>query len=459
MTRSFGAAQGVILLGLAVAACSDGGTPATAPSSPEIATPPVQMARSGPRRHVIVLKDGSSADLQAAVQLLGGTVRRNQRQIGTLTVENLSDAAVATLRGRAEVQGIDADMTVQWIRPLTASNARVVTRSHIDQSGAQAFFLQWNLRVIEADKAWLVSREGQGTTVCVLDSGIDPNHIELQGRVDLTRTVSFVADEAATSDFAGHGTFVSAMINANGIVMASVAPKVNLCMVKVLDKTGSGSFADVIDGIVYATDAGADVINMSLGAYFSRKEDGAKELIRALQRAVDYASRKGVVVVAAAGNEGQNLNRDGSFISVPAELNHVISVGATAPTAQMNFDNIASYSNFGAKGVDVFAPGGDFVEGGQVEDLVLSACSSSILDFDCASGDQYLFGAGTSFAAPEVSGQAAILESQFPGDQSDELITLCIQRTAENPNGKRRDRLYDFGRINILKSLTCGFGS
>ena len=87
MTRSFRAAQGVILLGLAVAACSDGGTPATAPSSPEIATSPVQMARSGPRRHVIVLKDGSSADLQAACSCSAArygatTANRN------LTVEN-----------------------------------------------------------------------------------------------------------------------------------------------------------------------------------------------------------------------------------------------------------------------------------------------------------------------------------------------------------------------------------
>ncbi len=458
MTRSRRAAQGVLLLGLAVSACSDSAAPPTAPTT-EAGSPTVQMARTGPRRHVIVLREGSNADLRSVVQQLGGKVTRSESQIGTLTVEDLSDAAVATLARRPDVEGIDADLRVQWITPRSDRTMRLVHSEPIDQSGAFFFDrFQWYLRVIEADKAWLVSREGEGTTVCVLDTGVDPTHGDLQGRVDLSRTVSFVADEAATNDIDGHGTFVSALIAANGIGMASAAPKTNLCMVKVLDQTGSGSFSDIISGIVYATDAGADVINMSLGAYFSRREDGAKELIRALQRAVNYASRKGVVVVASAGNDGVNLNKDPkSYIAVPAELNHVISVGATAPTAQMNFDAIASYSNFGAKGVDVFAPGGDLVDGGQIEDLIFSACSTAIPG--CEGGFTYLIGAGTSFAAPLVSAQAAILESQFPGNQSDEFITFCLQRTAENPNGRRRDRLYDYGRINILKSLKCGFGA
>ena len=463
MTRSLRAAQGVIALCLVLSGCcSDTGSPSPTTAAATGATP-VQMARTGgPRRHVIVLKDGSSADLTSAVQQLGGKVKRSDSQIGVVTVEGLSDASIATLRKRTDVQGIDADVTVQWIKPWSAQGARVVHLSHIDQSGAAAFdSYQWNLKVIQADKAWLASREGKGTTVCVLDTGIDPNHIELQGRVDLSRTVSFVADEAATADLDGHGTFVSTIISSNGIVTASVAPKANLCMVKVLDQTGSGSFADIISGIVYATDAGADVINMSLGAYFSRREPGAMELIRALQRAVNYASRRGVVVVASAGNDGINLNRDPkSYISVPAELDHVISVGATAPVGQVNFDAIASYSNFGASGVDVFAPGGDFVEGSVEQDLILSACSSAIIYFTgCEGGDGYLIGAGTSFAAPEVSAQASILESQFPGNQSDEFITFCIQKTAENPNGRRRDRLYDYGRINVFKSLSCGWGS
>ena len=300
--------------------------------------------------------------------------------------------------------------------------------------------------------------------VCDLDSGVDANHLDLAGKVDLAKSASFVAEEDGIIDRDSHGTAVSALIVSNGIGIASVAPDAMLCQVKVLNGDGVGSFADIIAGIVYATDAGADVINMSLGAYFSRREDGAKELVRAVQRAVNYASRRGVVVVAAAGNGddfgvGINLNRDPrSYIAIPAELDHVISVGATAPINQQNFEQIASYSNYGASGVDVFAPGGDFVEGGVVEDLILTACSSAMIFFDCSSGADYLFAAGTSFASPLVSGEAALIQSTLPGDQNDEVIARCILRSANNPSGRSIDRLYGRGIVDVVGGLSCGGG-
>ena len=463
MTRSLRAAPAVILLGLAVAACSDTAAPPSAPSSaPE--TTPVQMARGGgSRRHVIVLKDGSAADLRSAVQQLGGKVQRSTPQIGVLTVDDLSDAAVASLRQRPEVQGIDADVRIQWLPPRAERRQYMrAVRPQTNQS--DAFFFpayQWYLRVIKADQAWDVSNQGAGALVCDLDSGVDPNHLDLIGKVDLSKSASFVAEEDGIVDRDGHGTAVSALIATRGIGMASTAPDAVLCQVKVLNGDGVGSFADIIAGIVYATDVGADVINMSLGAYFSRKEEGARELIRAVQRAVNYASRKGVVVVAAAGNDAVNTNRDPrDFIAIPAQLAHVISVGATAPIGQQNFDMIASYSNYGAEGVDVYAPGGDYLpeQGGVIQDLILSACSAGFVEFGCEDEVSYLFGAGTSFAAPLVAGQAAVIESQLPGDQADEVITLCILKTAENPSGKRRDRLYASGRIDVLASTDCWGG-
>ena len=169
----------------------------------------------------------------------------------------------------------------------------------------------------------------------MLDTGTDPGHLDLNGKIDLAKSTSFVASEPFIEDFNFHGTFVSALISSNGFGMASVAPDARLCAVKVLDFTGHGSFGDVISGIVYAADQGVDAINMSLGAYIDLNQFGAKDLVRALQAAVDYARSKGVVVVVSSGNDGRDLDADAAnFLEVPAPLKAGLSVGATAPPAQ-----------------------------------------------------------------------------------------------------------------------------
>lgn len=420
----------------------------------------------GGRRHVIVLKEGVTADFTAAVERAGGKVVRNHRKVGVVTVRGLSAAAVAELRARPEIEALQPDVKVQWIPPTRQQMVRAIKSSGLapgkatDQSGAQFFErFQWNMRVIKADQAWLGTNQGAGTLICILDTGIDPAHIDLAGKVDLDVSASFVADEAATQDLDGHGTFVAALASSNGLGMASVAPDAKLCAIKVLDQTGSGSFSDIIAGILYAAEIGADVANMSLGAYFSRKEEGARELIRAVQRALNFASRNGVLLVGSSGNGAVNLNKDPKdFIDIPSELNHVISVGATAPINQMNFDQIASYSNFGRKGVDVFAPGGDFVEGlSVVEDLIFSACSPSINipEFGCGDGVTYLIGAGTSFSASHVSGEGAVIEAELSGDQDGARLTRCILKSADPVTDRNRDPVFNHGRINVLNGAEC----
>lgn len=464
-----GARAGVCVAVLGLAACADQAGVAPTDPATEVSIPSntvtVPALRQGGSRHIVVGREGGKADLAAAITKAGGKVQRIHRGINVYDVTDLSAQGLSALRALPDVQGIDADVRVQWLPPLSQRGLHraQVARPQTDQSGAFFFpIYQWYLRQIRADQAWTQSGQGSGVLVCDLDSGVDAGQLDLIGKVDLSRSATFVAEEDGIIDRDSHGTAVSALIASAGIGIASVAPDAMLCQVKVLNGDGVGSFADLIAGIVYATDVGADVINMSLGAYFSRKEDGARELVRAVQRAVNYASRHGVVVVAAAGNGdengiGINLNRDPrDFIVVPAELDNVISVGATAPVNQQDFEQIASYSNFGASGVDVFAPGGDFVEGGVLEDLILSACSRAMTLFDCSSGFDYLFAAGTSFSSPLVAGQAAVIESTLPGDQNDEFISRCIQRSAVNPNGRNRDRLYGKGIVDVLSSLDCG---
>lgn len=462
------ASIGLAVAGVFAAACVADTPLAPTQSAPD--APSFRMQRGirqgGGRRHVIVLRRAAMpAELRRAIEARGGVVEWSDTEIGVATVRGLNDVAVAELAARSEVEGIDADVRVQWLRP-GERYARSVMRAPgvlTDQSGAFFFDVQWNMRQIRADAAWLTTRQGSGALVCILDTGIDPDHIDLAGKVDLAKSKSFVAAEPEITDYNTHGTAVASLVSSNGLGMASVAPDADLCAVKVLDGTGEGSFADIIAGMMHAARAGADVINMSLGAYFSLKEPGALELVVALQRAVIYADRKGTLVVASSGNEGINLDRDPrDFISVPAQLLRVMSVGATAPFNQMDFDALATYTNYGRSGVDVMAPGGDFLEdeGGQVIDLVLAACSQyqTDLPFSCEGGDSYILGAGTSFAAPHAAGTAAVAESERRRDQDGGELARCVEKGADDLGQRGFDPFYGHGRINVLGAAGCRAG-
>jgi subtilisin family serine protease len=460
---------------LVVAACSDrspvspraDAARGTAENAPDFSR--TSFASRGGRQsdyHLILVKDGAqAARILAKARALGGRIRHLNDRIGVLSVEGLSDQAAASLAADPDVEGIARDVAIRWLPPIKALRAapdfKRAVQPRSDQSSAAAFGIQWNIQVIRANTAWLVTKQGKNALVCVLDTGIDPTHQDLEGKVDLSKSTSLVITEPEIEDFFFHGTAVASLIASNGIVMASVAPDARLCAVKVLDKTGSGTFDDVITGILFAADAGADVINMSFGALISTKDPGAKELIKALQRAVDFAHQRGVLAVAAAGNEALDFNTSPRDLrELPAQLNNVLSVGATAPINQQNFDMVASYSNFGSKGVDVFAPGGDFVQGSVLEDLILAACSSfsdpAVLGFDCTKDKHtYLFAAGTSFSTAHASGESAVIDAQNRGPEGTDQLLHCLEVGADAVTGRRFDPTYGFGRIDVLGGVNC----
>lgn len=405
-----------------------------------------------PGRQVVSLNGNESVAFDQAVTALGGSVERRHPEIGLVTVQGLSASAVSALAARPDVASVDPDITAQWIpTPEMAfqmfADQNVTASAGTNQSTAAFFPFQWNMHVINAPGGWAASQGGSGRLVCVLDTGVDPQHVDLKGRVDLTKSTSFVASEPTIQDFNTHGTFVSSIITSNGRGLASVAPNATLCAIKVLGASGSGSFADVIAGILFAANENADVINMSLGAIVDNNQPGVPNLLRAMQKAVDYAHSRGVVVVAAAGNEGLDLDAiPKNFSSVPAQLQNVVSVGATAPFNQTNFDLLASYSNFGGKtGVTLVAPGGDLLAGGNQFDLVLGACShtQTSLPFSCST-TSFLLGAGTSFSSPHVAGVAA--------EMGLKNATNCLGRGADNVGPSS---IFGAGRLDALGSVTC----
>jgi subtilisin family serine protease len=398
--------------------------------------------------------------LATTIAQAGGSVVYDFAPIGFMVVRGLTQAAANRLDARGDILGVAPDYALQWIprEPLRlAQKRRTTNRSKLaaDQSSAFFFADQWNLRNVGVPVAWRETKAGAGALVCVLDTGIDPGQLDLVGKVDISRSTSFIPSEPFIEDLNAHGTFIAALISSNGIGIGSVAPEATLCAVKVLDFTGIGNFSAVVAGLFHSALVGADVANLSLTAYIPKTLPGVDVLRDVLRFAVQHVRELGVSVIAAAGNDGINLDADGDNIVLPAETPRVISVAANAPFAQMNFDALASYSNFGGVlgGVDITAPGGDLLPGGNLIDLILSACSR----FVCGGDGFYVFGSGTSFASPHVAAIAALTESVLPGNQTADELDGCLLRNAmviRDASGARDNR-YGVGRVHAVRAGLC----
>lgn len=452
----------VTLVGL-LAACS--AEQSVAPVSQATGRPALAVTQptARPDRYLVSFTSSQPATFTAKIQSMGGKIERTLPSIKAVVVSGIGATNAAALQQVAGLEYVTQDLEAQFLPPPPQMQVRNLGNpgpkaSGTDQSGAFFFPYQWNMRQVAADIAWNTTPGGVGELVCVLDTGIDPDHLDLSGKVDLTKIKSFISaplfpGDLDPLDYNFHGTATSAYISTNGIGVASVAPDAKLCSGKVLNVLGSGSFADVITGILWAAESGADVINMSLGAYVDKSVPGVEQLVLFQQRAVDFAIKRGVVVVASAGNDAIDLDEDGkSFISVPAQLKGVISVGATAPFNQANFDGLASYSNFGGRtGISLVAPGGDFAAG-NVLDANLTACSQYqlTLPFPCAYND-YLFVSGTSEAAPHVAGAAAVVESRR-GPSKPASTSGCITRNADIVG---LSRIFGAGRLNVANAAAC----
>lgn len=454
-------AVGVLATALLTAACTDEPTtpgPSDLPV-PEFATTDVVAEGD----HMLVMPDGQrpSDDLLAAIAEAGGTVLHTHDDIGVVMASGLSDDAAAELMNRDDVQGIQRDLELQWIPPVEEFAMEQMAlpedfeAEFTDQSGAVFFnFWQWNMRQIRAHDTWAISPGGFQTHVCVLDTGVDPGQLDLQGKVSLFRSASFVPSEPFIEDLNFHGTFVSSLITSNGIGMASVAPDARIIAIKVLNRFGSGTFDAVIDGLAHCAAEGGEVANMSLGAFVLRS--ATRDLILALRRAVEDAGDHGVLSVASAGNVPVSMDDFIGIAHLPSMIRGVLSVGATAPNNQTDFDDLASYTTHGVRGVDVMAPGGDSGDTGNLVDGILGACSQ----FVCGDINFYLVGGnGTSFAAPHASGLGSVLSSSIPGAESPRRLTTCIRLGADDLGDPGIDEFYGSGRINVRQTVhpaPCG---
>jgi type VII secretion-associated serine protease mycosin len=282
--------------------------------------------------------------------------------------------------------------------------------------------LQWDLGKIHVPAAWERST-GSDVVVAVIDTGVDGAHPDLEGNV-LTGYDAIEDTEGGDYDGNGHGTHVAgtvAAIAGNGEGIAGIAPDAKVLPVRVLDADGSGFSSDTAEGIVWAVDNGAQIINLSLGASTPTAAEKA---------AVAYAREHGVTVVAAAGNERQ----EGSPVSYPAAYDGVVAVAATDSR-----DKVGSYSNRGDY-VDVSAPGSGIV----------STYPAELTE----DGEAYASLNGTSMAAPHVAAVAALLKAYRP-EITPDGIEEVLEGTAVDLGTAGFDADHGHGRIDAAAALAA----
>ncbi|HYM14511.1 MAG TPA: S8 family peptidase [Dehalococcoidia bacterium] len=380
------------------------------------------------------------AQIAARAEALGYTVQRQMPDLHAIQV-----AGPAASLGR-----LAAAPGVRYAEPV----ARVVAT---DLPSDPLFSSEYPyLSAVNAPAAWDISKGSPSIVVAVVDTGVDVTHPDLtqniwvnrneipnngidddnNGCVDDVNGCSFVSDSSPgchnvsngfINDDIGHGTFVSGVIAAaaNGAGMVGVARNVRIMPVKVLDCYGVGDSVATARGILYAAHNGARIINLSLGGV----EDA-----QVVRDAIDEATRDGVLVVAAAGNNGQGT------VSFPARLPGVLAVGAASSA---NPGQRAPFSNWGPE-IGVVAVGQNIIG-----TLPPSRCNFLL---PCLPDGPYAEGNGTSFSTPQVSGLAALMLSLNPALTPAQLISIIEGSATALPAGATPNWA-GFGRVNMLAAL------
>lgn len=370
-------------------------------------------------REIVVDFDDSTSELEvrdaareAGVELVANSYLAEEDRIyigrvgATASLANVLDR----LRARSSVRAADENIVM-----------RATWTPNDPQLGDQ-----WGLMRVHAPAAWDTTC-GRGVTVAVVDTGVAcENHGEFTRVMDLAGTrcalgYNFVNDTNHANDDQGHGTHVAGTIaqtTNNNFGVAGIAHCATIVPVKVLDERGRGTLADVAEGIRFAADAGAQVINLSLG--------GGRR-VKVLEEAVAYARGRGAIVVCAAGNNGR-------YVESPASEPGAFAVSAISAAS----DDIAYFSSRGPE-VDIAAPGVNILQ-------------QTICNRGRDRCEQFASWSGTSMAAPHVAGAAALLVGVGVTDPS--AIERTLQASASRPeNGSTDKELYGSGVLDVSAAV------
>ncbi|WP_214317889.1 S8 family peptidase [Nonomuraea sediminis] len=505
-------------------------------------------ARSGPPGQFLVFYgDGQQAQALEAIRRAGGTAESTEAKLGYVLAKGSGDAFVNRVGADASVVGVSADREIGYASALDDTGGAARRTGFPDASALSASKgeplapRQWDMRMIGADRAHAKLPGSRKVLVGVIDTGIDGNHPDIAPNFNRELSRNFVTDkpkdsegdrldgpcEVATckdpvdEDDDGHGTHVASTIASpiNGIGIAGVAPDVQLVNIRAGQDSGFFFLKPSLDALTYAGDIGVDVVNMSYYVdpwLFNCRDNPAdskkqqleqRAIITGMQRAIDYARKKGVTVISALGNGSSDLGHpkvdddspgyprgdqktrkiDNSCLNVPAESKGVISVSALGPSGRK-----APYSDYGLEQTDVSAPGGDDLDddGGSQARTILAAAPEGALRSQgkldrsgkpksddvvrsCVNGScsYYQYMEGTSMAAPHASGVAALIVSRFGKIGPDKVEKLLYKSATKHAcpkprkysygseshrceGGKAKNGFYGHGIVSALGAVT-----
>ena len=414
-----------------------------ATASAAAAAPASAATQGGNSTYIVLYNDGaSSADAAATMASAGGTLVANYSQIGVVIARSSDPNFAATVQQNGKVAGAasTAGFATQ-VSDVMANDGPV--DAPIPAPGSDPLSgLQWDMNQINAPQAQAINGGSPNVVVGDIDTGLDFTHPDLAPNVDFADSVSCIGgapdtNPAAWMDDNGHGTHTAGTIAAakNGIGIVGVAPNVRLAGIKAGDAAGFFFPEAVVCAFMWA---GTHHINITNNSYFAdpwlfncRNDPGQRAIWVAERRAIRFAQSQGTLVVAAEGNQADDLSHPTMDVTspdnttpVPREITNACAVvpvevpGVVGVTATGNLREKSFYSSYGVSTVDVAAPGGDSIlqkTAAAPNGRVLSTYPASLIGsclrkvFD--QGATYCYLQGTSMASPHAAGVAALLES------------------------------------------------
>lgn len=357
----------------------------------------------------LILPTGAS---ESKDMLIRFTTREALQESGYNIINEALNIAKANLT-QAEIESLKQRTDVVYVEPNGNYKLNFTPNDPIYTAPGQYYWSKIGANVA------LDINQGSGVIVAVLDSGVDLPHPDLNGQ--LVAGTNIVSPGNEPQDDTGHGTMVAGIIAAktdNAVGVAGLAPQAKIMPVKIFDGSGNTTDTNIVNGITWAVNNGANVINMSFGSL--------GHVNSAVRDTIEWAFGQGVILVAGAGNENSSTNE------YPAAYPQVISVGATDSN-----DNRAAFSNYGST-ISVVAPGVDIY--------------STTWMSNANPNSTYSYDSGTSFSCPQVAAAAALLKSKYPAITPGQA-KYVIEKTARDIGVAGRDDQFGWGVLNMAAAL------